>query len=46
MLLRHDSFRRLCLARDMLEDVHEHPRSIKDVAREVRISPFHFTDPG
>ena len=42
MLLRHDVFRRLCRARDMLEDVPEDPVSIEDVAREVGISPFHF----
>ena len=42
MLLRHDAFRRLCRARDLLTEVPEHPVSIEDVAREVGISPFHF----
>ena len=42
MLLRHDVFRRLCRARDLLEEVPEDPVSIEDVAREVGISPFHF----
>ena len=42
MLLRNDVFRRLCRARDMLEEVPEDPVSIEDVAREVGISPFHF----
>ena len=42
MLLRHEVFRRLCRARDLLEEVPEDPVSIEDVAREVGISPFHF----
>jgi AraC-like DNA-binding protein len=42
MLLRHDGFRRLCRARDLLSEVPEHPLSIEDVAREAQISPFHF----
>ena len=42
MLLRHDAFRRLCRARDLLVEVPEPPVSIEDVAREVGISPFHF----
>ena len=42
MLLKHNSFRSLCLARDMLQEVHEHRISVEDVARAVRISPFHF----
>jgi AraC-like DNA-binding protein len=42
MLLRHDGFRRLCRARDLLSEVHEIPLSIADVARQVDISPFHF----
>ena len=42
MLLRHEGFRRLCRARELLLDVRESPLSIKDLAREVRISPFHF----
>jgi AraC-like DNA-binding protein len=42
MLLRHEGFRRLCRARDMLREVREPSPSIVDLAREVRISPFHF----
>jgi AraC-like DNA-binding protein len=42
MLLRHDAFRRLCRARDLLVEVTEQPRSIEVVARDVGISPFHF----
>ena len=43
MLLRHEGFRRLCRARDLLCDLDGPPLSIADLAREVRISPFHFT---
>jgi AraC-like DNA-binding protein len=42
MLLRHEGFRRLCLARDLLREPRELSPSIADVAREVEISPFHF----
>jgi AraC-like DNA-binding protein len=42
MLLKHDGFRRLCRARELLSEVHEIPVSIEDVARQVHISPFHF----
>ncbi len=42
MLLKNHVFGRLCRARDLLGEVREHPLSIKDVAREVRMSPFHF----
>ena len=42
MLLRHDAFNRLCQARDLLAETPEQPLSIKAIAREVRISPFHF----
>ena len=42
MLLRHEGFRRLCRARDLLREVHERPPSIEELAREVRISPYHF----
>ena len=42
MLLRHDGFRRLCRARDLLREVQEPSPTIADLAREVRISPFHF----
>jgi AraC-like DNA-binding protein len=42
MLLRPEGFRRLCRARDLLREVHDPAPSIADLAREVRISPFHF----
>ena len=42
MLLRHEGFRRLCRARELLLEEREHPLSIKDLASEVGISPFHF----
>jgi AraC-like DNA-binding protein len=42
MMLKREVFRSLCRARTLLSEVHEHPRSIADVAREVAISPFHF----
>ena len=42
MLLGHDTFGRLCRARELLGEVREQPLSIKDVAREAGMSPFHF----
>jgi AraC-like DNA-binding protein len=42
MLLGHDTFVRLCRARELLGEVREQPLSIKDVAREAGMSPFHF----
>jgi AraC-like DNA-binding protein len=42
MLLRHEGFRQLCRARDLLREYREPSPSIADVAREVGISPFHF----
>jgi AraC-like DNA-binding protein len=42
VLLRHEGFRRLCRARDLLREVREPSPSIADLAREVQISPFHF----
>jgi AraC-like DNA-binding protein len=42
MLLRHEGFRRLCRARDLLREPREPSPSIADLAREVQISPFHF----
>jgi AraC-like DNA-binding protein len=42
MLLRHEGFRRLCRARDLLRERREPSPSIADLAREVQISPFHF----
>jgi AraC-like DNA-binding protein len=40
MLLSPDAFRNLCLARDLLAG--EQALSVKDVARQAHISPFHF----
>jgi len=42
MLLRHERFRRLCLARDLLRQEQEASPTIVDVAACVQISPFHF----
>jgi AraC-like DNA-binding protein len=42
VLLRHDSFRRLCHARDLLRESREPVLTIEQLAREVHISPFHF----
>src|SRR5437868_594365 len=42
MPLRRDAFGRLCRARDLLAEVREERLSIQDIAREARISPFHF----
>lgn len=42
MLLRHEGFRRLCRARERLQQLDDPAPSIEDLARELRISPFHF----
>jgi AraC-like DNA-binding protein len=42
MLLRRDSFRRLCQARDLLLEVREERLSVAEIARQAGISPFHF----
>ena len=42
MLLRHEGFRRLVLARDLIREDREPPPTIAELAREVGISPFHF----
>jgi AraC-like DNA-binding protein len=42
MLLTRDVFRSLCRARDMLNDCPENAPSIREVAGEIDISPFHF----
>jgi AraC-like DNA-binding protein len=42
VLLRHDGFRRLCLARDLIVHAEEDRRSIEAIAREARLSPSHF----
>jgi AraC-like DNA-binding protein len=42
VLLRHEGFRRLCRARDLLREVREPSPTIEDLARDLSISPFHF----
>jgi AraC-like DNA-binding protein len=42
MLLRHQGFRRLCRARDLLRETGDPSPTIEQLAREMRISPFHF----
>lgn len=42
MLLTRNEFARFCRARELLVEVREQPLSIAHIAREVRISPFHF----
>jgi AraC-like DNA-binding protein len=42
VLLRHEGFRRLCRARDLLLELREEPLTIHELARDVHISPFHF----
>ncbi len=43
MLLRPETFGRLCLARDLLHEApDEAPLTVRDVAREVGLSPFHM----
>jgi hypothetical protein len=39
VLLRHDTFRRLCLARELLAEVRDEPLTIKDVSREAGYHP-------
>ena len=35
-------FRRLCTARDLLRETPDRPLSVREVAREAAMSPFHF----
>jgi AraC-like DNA-binding protein len=42
MLLKHEAFRRLCQARDLLAELDDEPLAVDAVARAVAISPFHF----
>jgi AraC-like DNA-binding protein len=42
MLLRHDGFRRLCRARELLAQIDGPQPTIEALAREVNISPYHF----
>ena len=41
-MLTRDALIRLCRARDLLRDVHEQPLSIRAVARDAGMSPYHF----
>src|SRR5262252_6086437 len=42
MLIRPEVFDRLCRARRALAEIPEEPPSVAEVARQARISPFHF----
>jgi AraC-like DNA-binding protein len=42
MLLRHEGFRRLCIARERLEQIDDPSPTIEAIARELATSPFHF----
>jgi AraC-like DNA-binding protein len=42
MVLRPETVRRLCVARDLLREVDDRTLTIVDVARDVQVSPFHF----
>jgi AraC-like DNA-binding protein len=42
MVLSRNELARLCRARDLLREIHDQPLTIRDVAREAAISPFHF----
>jgi len=41
-MLTRNELTRLCRARDLLRETHDRPLSIREVAREAAISPFHF----
>ena len=41
-MLTRDALVRLCRARDLLREVHDQPLSIRDVARDAAMSPYHF----
>jgi AraC-like DNA-binding protein len=43
MLLRHEGFRRLCHARDLLRECDDETRTVAEIARAVGLSPFHFS---
>jgi AraC-like DNA-binding protein len=38
----NDALIRLCRARDMLREVHDAKLSLREVAREAALSPYHF----
>lgn len=41
-MLTKSAFRRLCSARDLLRETHDQVLSIREIAREADMSPFHF----
>jgi AraC-like DNA-binding protein len=41
-MLEKDHLARMCRARDMLRETHDPPLSVRQVAREAGISPYHF----
>ena len=42
MHMQTDTFRRLCLARDILAELREDQPTIQTIAAEIEMSPFHF----
>jgi AraC-like DNA-binding protein len=40
--LKRDAFARLCRARELLSETHDPELSIREVARQARLSPYHF----
>lgn len=42
MLLAQSTFRRLCHARELLSEYSENPLAVRNIAKDVAISPFHF----
>lgn len=41
-MLTRVEFARLCRARDRLRETYDRPLSIRDIAKEAAMSPFHF----
>jgi AraC-like DNA-binding protein len=41
-MLTRDALIRLCRARDLLREVPDRPLSIRDIARDAGVSPYHF----
>ena len=41
-MLTRDALVRLCRARDLLREVPDRPLSIRDIARDAGMSPYHF----
>jgi len=42
MSLERDTFRRLCVARDLLREARDEPLSVHEIAERVTLSRFHF----